>query len=173
MKPRLLSVAFLVAAAFAGGETFLRVEGGVEHYSGISTNGMPPEIAVALRERSIAAGWLPYEPAVRPADTWCTTWVRTLTQTNGVWREGFVEAAVPIPLDRSALVSTVLALPNGTNLLAAAFADERTAAWFADAPTYIRGSAGARAIAAALGIDQATLEALVAASLGIAQEDGR
>ena len=171
MKRTVLPFLLVAAALCAGGETFLRVEGGVESFSELSTNGLPAEIAVPLRERMVEAGWLPYEPAVKPADTWCSTWVRTLTATNGVWREGYVEASVPVPLDRVALVGVVLSLPNGTNLLAAAMASEPVAAWFAGEPTYVRGSLGAQTVAAALGIDQATLEALVSASLGINQPE--
>ena len=156
MKRTILPLLLLAAATLASGETFLRVEGGVERRSELATNGLPAEIAVPLRERMIAQGWLPFEPAVKPADTWCSTWVRTLTATNGVWKEGWAEASVPVPLDRVALVGTVLSMPNGTNLLAAG------------EPTYSRGSLGARTVAAALGIDAETLEALVAASLGLA-----
>ena len=168
MKRTLLQILLVAAALCAGGETFLRVEGGVERRSELSTNDLPAEIAVPLRERMVEAGWLPYVPAVKPADTWCSTYVRTLVATNGAWREGWVEASVPVPLDRAALVGAVLALPDGTNLLAAAMASEPVAAWFAEEPTYVRGSVGARTVAAALGVDAATLEALVAASLGIA-----
>lgn len=169
MKTRLI-LPLVLAAAAATGETYLRIEGGIEHRSELSTNGLPAEIATPLRQRMADAGWLPYVPAVRPPDTWCSTWVRTLAATNGAWHEGWVEASVPVPLDRAALVGTLLALPNGTNLLAVALASEPVAAWFAGEPTYIRGSQGARAIAAALGIDQAMLEALVAASLGLVED---
>ena len=168
MKPKLLLALLSAAATFAGGEVFFRVDGGVEWQMVEQTEGLPEEVAVALRDRLLQSGWRPYVRAPKPADTWCTTFVRTLTETNGVWQEGWAEASVPVPLDRVALVGTVLSMPNGTNLLAAAMASEPVAAWFAGEPTYIRGSLGARTVAAALGVDAATLEALVAASIGIA-----
>lgn len=155
----------LVLAGTAMAETFLKVERGVETYSDLSTNGLPAEVAAPLRERMIAGGYLPYAPAARPADTWCTAQVRTLVATNGVWREVWTEASVPVPLDRGRLVAALLALPDGTNLLAAALSSEPVAAWFADEPTYVRGSLGARAVGAALGITSDALEAIVQASL--------
>ncbi len=155
---------FLLALA-ASAETFLRIDAGVEHYSTLSTNGLPAEIAAPLRERMIAGGYLPYVPSKRPPDTWCTTQLRTLVATNGVWREIWTEASVPVPLDRALLVETLLELPDGTNLLAAALSSEPVAAWFAGEPTYVRGSLGAQAVGTALGLTQDALETIVQASL--------
>ena len=158
-----LPILLLTLAASA--ETFLKIDAGVEHYSPISTNGLPAEIAIPLRERMIAGGYLPYEPAARPADTWCTTQVRSLVATNGVWRETWIEASIPVSLDRTRLVDALLALPDGTNLLSAALSSEPVAAWFAGDPTYVRGSLGAQAIAAALHLPEETVEALVRSTL--------
>ena len=155
----------LLLALAASAETFLRIDAGVEHYSTLSTNGLPAEVAAPLRERMIAGGYLPYEPAPRPADTWCTTQVRSLVATNGVYREVWTEASIPVPLDRTRLVAALLALPDGTNLLSAALSSEPVAAWFAGDPTYVRGSLGAEAVGTALGITPDTLEALVRSSL--------
>ena len=161
---------FLALAAFAlclrsPAETYLRIDGGVEQYSDLATNGLPAEIAAPLRERMIAGGYLPYVPTKRPPDTWCTTQLRTLVATNGTWREVWTEASVPVKLDRTLLVEALLELPDGTNLLAAALASEPVAAWFAGEPTYVRGSPGAQAVGAALGIPQEVLEALAHSSL--------
>lgn len=165
---RSFSFVLLFAAAAAGGETLLRVRGGVEETTQFSSDGLPEIVVGPLRDRMRADGWAPYVRAERPADTWCSTSVRCLTLTNGVWRESWREASIPVPLDRARLVNALLSLPDGTNLLATAIASEPVAAWFAGEPTYVRGSQGAAAVAAALGVDGETLEALVAASLGIA-----
>lgn len=166
MKPKHAPIAFVLAlAVLAPASTFLRIEGGREHYSELATNGLPAVVAEPLVARMRADGWAPYVAAPRPADTWCTTHVRTLALTNGVWTEGWTEASVPVPLDRGRLVGTLLALPDGTNLLASALASEPVAAWFAGTPTYIRGSEGARMVSAVLGLSETNLEALVKASL--------
>ena len=155
----------LLLAFAASAETFLKIEGGVETYSTLSTNALPAAVAEPLRARMMAGGYLPYEPAARPADTWCTTQVRSLVATNGVWREVWMEASVPVPLDRTRLVDALLALPDGTNLLSAALSSEPVAAWFAGTPTYVRGSLGAQAIAAALHLPEEIVEALVRSTL--------
>lgn len=167
MKPtHPLAAALAALSLAAAADTFLRLDGGVERYSSLDTSALPAAVAEPLRERMLADGWAPYESAPRPPDTWCTTFVRSLVRTNGVWRESWVEASVPVSLDRARLVGTLLALPGGTNLLSAALASEPVAAWFAGEPTYIRGSVGAAAVAAALGIDSDALETIVAIATG-------
>lgn len=161
--PALLLVALL---PLAGAETFLRIRSGAEEYSRLDTNSLPAAVLAPLRARMLAEGWAPYESAARPRDTWCTTWARTLALDEGGWHEGWEEAPIPVPLDRGRLVGTILALPAGTNLLAAALASEPVAAWFAGEPTYIRGSDGAAAVAAALGIDAESLETIAAIAAG-------
>ncbi|MBQ9727536.1 MAG: hypothetical protein IJV65_08540 [Kiritimatiellae bacterium] len=165
-----LSLLLALVSLVSSAETLLRIRGGVEETTQFSAAGLPDIVAAPLRERMLSDGWAPYVPAEKPSDTWCTTSVRCLTLTNGVWRETWQEASVPVPLDRARLVGTLLALPDGTNLLATALASEPVAAWFAGEPTYVRGSQGAATVSAALGVDAATLEALVAASLGIELE---
>lgn len=156
---------FLLLPLAIAAETFLKIDGGVETYSTLSTNGLPTAVAEPLRARMLAGGYLPYESATRPADTWCTTPIRSLVATNGVWREVWTEASIPVPLDRTRLVAALLAMPDGTNLLSAALESEPVAAWFAGEPTYVRGSLGAQAVGTALGITPAALEAIVQASL--------
>ena len=162
---KLVQILVLAAAVAASGETLLRIGGGVEETTELSTNGLPAVVSTPLFERMLADGWAPYRPAPRPADTWCTTSIRTLSFTNGVWREGWEEASIPVALDRTRLVEAVLALPDGTNLLSAAIASEPVATWFAASPTYIRGSQGAQAVSAALGLTTNDLEALVLSCL--------
>ena len=163
MKPSI--VLLLCACCIASAETYLRIDGGREHYSELRTNGLPAVVAEPLVARMRADGWTPYVAAPRPADTWCTTHVRTLALTNGVWAEGWTEASVPVALDRARLVGALLAMPDGTNLLSSALSSEPVAAWFSGEPTYVRGSRGAHAVASALGLTPDVLEALVRASL--------
>ena len=165
MKTLIVLVLCSCCGAVAPAETYLRIDGGRECYADLLTNGLPAVVAEPLVGRMRADGWAPYVAATRPPDTWCTTHVRTLAITNGVWTEGWTEASVPVPLDRAKLVGAILSFPDGTNLLSRALSSEHVAAWFAGNPTYVRGSLGARAVGAALGITADALEAIVQASL--------
>ena len=162
MKRFFAIVLVLLACACAAGE-LLRVSGGVEERASVP-EGLPEPIAAAYEAKLREAGFRPVVVATNaPAGCWCTRVVRTLDldETNGVWRVGYVEAPEPIRLDRSALVGALLALPDGTNKLAAAMAVPAVAEWFVGAPVYTRGSALALGMQALLGVDRDGLEAIV------------
>ena len=163
MKRSNLSTAALAlleaAPAFCG--TYLRIRNGAEQYAEIETTRLPAEVVAPLVSRMEESGYAPYVPAPRPDDSWCTTWARTLELGGGEWREGWEEIPVPVPVDRERVVAALLALPGGAAKLSAALSSEAVASWLAENPVYVRGSDGARAVAAALGLSEAQLEALV------------
>lgn len=148
-----------LALAAAAGEVYLKLDGGAELYSTLPAGELPDYLVAPLQARLQEGGYHPFESTPRPPDTWCTSQLRAIVLTNGVYRETWVEAAVPVPLDRGRLVEAILAMPGGTNLLRAAITNAVVAGWFAqDNPTYVRGSEGAEAVGAAMGLTRHELE---------------
>lgn len=147
----------LLVAVSAGAEQLLRVSGGVEETATVPA-GLPASITNAYIAHLRASGFYPIEEVNEPTDSWCTRAVRTMALTNGAWRVEWIECPVPIPLDRASLCSTILSLPNGTNLLATAMSVPAVADWFVSDPVYVRGSDLALAMQRLLGLDQASLE---------------
>ena len=138
--PLLLALVLLaLAGSLAVAADLLRIVDGTEQYA------------------SIPAGL----PAAVPRSSWCTRAVRTVTLTNDVYLVRWIECSVPIPLDRTKLCSAILALPGGTNVLAAAMSQPAVADWYVAAPVYTRGSALALAMQQLLGVDRDNLETLL------------
>ncbi len=158
MKRFALALVLLVSAASA--QQLMRISGGVEETASIPA-GLPAAVTNAYAERLYATGYRPVETVNAPHSDWCTRAVRTVNLTNGVYRVEWIECPVPMPLDRAKLCSTILALPDGTNLLAAAMSVPAVADWFVSDPVYVRGSELALAMQQLLGLDQAGLEALL------------
>ena len=156
------SVAALATASLADG--FLRVRNGAEERASVPAD-LPASVTNAYVAQLRASGYLPLVEDERPwlseADAWCCIVGRTLEATNGVWHVGWEVQPVPVSLDRAELCSTILALPDGTNLLAAAMSDPAVADWFVADPVYVRGSELALAMQQLLGLDQAALENLL------------
>ncbi len=156
---RILIALFLVAVS-AGAQQLLRVSGGVEEPATVPA-GLPASVTNAYAAHLRASGFYPVEEVNEPTDSWCTRAVKTMALTNGAWRVEWIECPVPIPLDRANLCSTILSLPDGTNLLATAMSIPAVADWFVSAPVYVRGSELAYAMQLLLEVDQASLEALL------------
>lgn len=153
-------LAFLLVAVSAGAQQLLRVSGGVEETATIPTD-LPSAVTNAYAAHLRASGYFPVEEVNEPTNSWCTRAVKTMALTNGTWRIEWVECPVPVSLDRSALCSTILSLPDGTNLLATVMAIPAVADWFVSDPVYVRGSELAYAMQLLLEVDQASLEALL------------
>ena len=148
-------------AAVATAQELLRIVNGTEERT-IVPPGLPAAVTNAYAAQLAASGYLPVETVGAPHEDWCTRAVRTLTQTNGIWRETWIECPVPVPLDRVKLCSAILALPDGTNALALAMALPEVAEWFVADPVYVRGSALAASMQALLGAPNIdALEAVV------------
>ena len=158
MKHFALVLVLLVSVASA--QQLLRISGGVEETASIPA-GLPAAVTNAYVERLYATGYRPVETVNAPHSDWCTRAVRTVNLTNGVYRVEWIECPVPMPLDRAKLCSTILTLPDGTNLLAAAMSVPAVADWFVSDPGYVRGSELALAMQQLLGLDQAGLEAIL------------
>ena len=157
-------LALLLAAVSAGAQQLLRVSGGVEERATVPA-GLPASVTNAYAAHLRASGFYPVAEANSPTNSWCTRAVRTMALTNGTWRIEWVECPVPVSLDRSALCSTILALPDGTNLLATVMAIPAVADWFVSEPVYVRGSSLALAMQQLLGLDQAGLETVARKAL--------
>lgn len=150
---------FLGSLSAAG--DLLRIVNGTEERASIPA-GLPAAVTNAYAAQLYAAGYRPVETVGSPRSDWCTRAVRTLTETNGVWREEWIECPVPVPLDPVRLCNAVLAMPDGTNRLAAAMSVPAVAEWFVSDPVYTRGSELALAMQQLLGIDAVSnLEAIV------------
>lgn len=156
-----LALFLFLFAAVATAQELLRIVNGTEERTVIPP-GLPTAVTNAYAAQLAASGYLPVETVGAPHEDWCTRAVRTLVQTNGVWRETWIECPVPVPLDRVKLCSAILALPDGTNALALAMALPEVAEWFVADPVYVRGSALAGSMQALLGApDVAILEDVV------------
>lgn len=167
MKRLLLLLVLL--CSFASAQELLRIVNGTEERASIPV-GLPTSVTNAYAQQLYAAGYKPlvtigHPDAVDDTDDpylrWSTRAVRTLTETNGVWREEWIRCPVPIPLDPVKLCNAVLAMPDGTNLLTAAMAVPAVAEWFVADPVYVRGSELALGMQQLLGLDQAALETLI------------
>lgn len=158
MKKLVLGLCLFAAAA--GAQELLRIVNGVEERTSVPA-GLPAAVTNAYAERLYATGYRPVETVNAPHSDWCTRAVRTVNLTNGVYRVEWIECPVPMPLDRARLCSTILCLPDGTNLLAAAMSVPAVADWFVSDPVYVRGSELALAMQQLLGLDQAALENLL------------
>ena len=158
MKHFALVLVLLVSVASA--QQLLRISGGVEETASIPT-GLPSSVTNAYAQQLYAAGYRPIVEVNEPHADWCTRAVRTVVLTNDVYRVKWIECPVPMPLDRAKLCSTILSLPGGTNLLAAAMSVPAVADWFVSDPVYVRGSELALAMQQLLGLDQAGREALL------------
>ena len=146
--------------ALAGAQQLLRVSGGVEETATVPA-GLPASVTNAYVTHLRESGYYPVKEANAPTNTWCTRAVKTMALTNGAWRVEWIECPVPIPLDRVNLCSTILSLPDGTNLLATAMSIPAVADWFVSDPVYVRGSELAQAMQQLLGLDQSGLESLL------------
>lgn len=153
-------ITLLLVAVSAGAQQLLRVSGGVEERATVPA-GLPASVTNAYAAHLRASGFYPVKEVNEPTDAWCTRAVKTLTLTNGTWRIEWVECPVPVSLDRSALCSTILSLPDGTNLLATVMAIPSVADWFVSDPVYVRGSELAYAMQLLLDVDQTGLETLL------------
>ncbi len=160
MKKHILAFLCLFAAA-CGAQELLRIVNGTEERT-VVPPGLPPAVTNAYARQLAAAGYLPVVTVGAPHEDWCTRAVRTLTQTNGFWREEWIECPVPVPLDRVKLCDAILALPDGTNTLALAMSFQEVAEWFVGDPVYVRGSVLAASMQALLHApDVRALEAFV------------
>ena len=158
-KPFLLFLCLFAVAA--GGQELLRIVNGTEERTRVPP-GLPAAVTNAYAAQLAASGYKPVETVGAPHSDWCTRSVRILEETNGVWRESWIECSVPIPLDPVKLCNAVLSLPNGTNALAAAMAVPAVAEWFVGNPVYTRGSELAIAMQQLLGVSSVSnLEAIV------------
>ena len=158
-KPALLFLGLLAAAC--GAQELLRIVNGTEERT-IVPPGLPAAVTNAYAAQLAASGYLPVEPVGAPHEDWCTRSLRTLVQTNGVWRETWIECPVPVPLDRVKLCDVILARPDGTNALAMAMSLPEVAEWFVSDPVYVRGSVLAGSMQVLLGApDVSALEAVV------------
>lgn len=151
---------FIGLGTLAGAQQLLRVSGGVEETATVPA-GLPASVTNAYIAHLRAGGFYPIEEVNTPTDSWCTRAVKTMALTNGAWRVEWIECPVPIPLDRANLCSTILSLPDGTNLLATAMSIPAVADWFVSDPVYVRGSELAMAMQQLLGLDQFGLESLL------------
>ena len=155
MKSILVLLALL--CSFASAQELLRIVNGTEERASIPA-GLPTSVTNAYAAQLYAAGYRPVETVNAPHSDWCTRAVRTVNLTNDVYRVEWIECPVPTPLDRTRLCNALLALPDGTNLLAAAMSVPAVADWFVSDPVYVRGSDLALALGTFLGLDQASLE---------------
>ena len=149
MKKHILAFLCLFAAA-CGAQELLRIVNGTEERT-VVPPGLPPAVTNAYARQLATAGYLPVVTVGAPHEDWCTRAVRTLTQTNGFWREEWIECPVPVPLDRVKLCNAILSLPGGTNKLALAMTFPEVAEWFVGDPVYVRGSVLAASMQALLG----------------------
>ena len=157
----LFPVFLALLGSLAVAQDLLRIVNGTEERASIPA-GLPAAVTNAYAAQLYAAGYRPVETVGSPRSDWCTRAVRTLTETNGVWREEWIECPVPVPLDPVKLCNAVLAMPGGTNRLAAAMVVPAVAEWFVADPVYVRGSELALAMQQLLGIDAVSnLEAVV------------
>ncbi len=140
----------LFAAAVCGAQELLRIVNGTEERTFVPP-GLPASVTNAYAQQLAASGYLPVETVGAPHEDWCTRAVRTLTQTNGVWIETWIECPMPVPLDRVKLCNAILSLPGGTNKLALAMTFPEVAEWFVGDPVYVRGSVLAASMQALLG----------------------
>ena len=126
-----LAILFPVFLAFLGSLSaagdLLRIVNGTEERASIPA-GLPASVTNAYAAQLYAAGYRPVETIGHPdavntvEDPFVqvfTRAVRTLTETNGVWREEWIRCPIPVPLDPVRLCNAVLAMPDGTNTLAA------------------------------------------------------
>lgn len=157
-------LALLLVAVSAGAQQLLRVSGGVEETATVPA-GLPASVTNAYVAHLRASGFYPVEEVNAPTDSWCTRAVKTMALTNGAWRVEWIECPVPIPLDRANLCSTILSLPDGTNLLATAMSIPAVADWFVSDPVYVRGSSLALAMQQLLDLDQSGLETVARKAL--------
>jgi len=155
---RLVLFFSLVSAACA--QQLMRIANGSEETTTIPA-GLPPAVTNAYAAQLHAVGYRPVEVVNEPHADWCTRAVRTVNLTNDVYRVEWIECPVPMPLDRAKLCSTILSLPDGTNLLAAAMSVPAVANWFVADPVYVRGSELALAMQQLLGLDRTGLENLL------------
>lgn len=146
-KPFLLFLCLFAAVATA--QELLRIVNGTEERTRVPP-GLPAAVTNAYAVQLAASGYLPVETVGAPREDWCTRAVRTLVQTNGVWRETWIECPVPVPLDRVRLCNAILARPDGTNTLALAMTFPEVAEWFVGDPVYVRGSVLAASMQALL-----------------------
>lgn len=158
MKRLLLLLVLL--CSFASAQELLRIVNGTEERASIPA-GLPTSVTNAYASQLYAAGYRPVETVNAPHSDWCTRPVRTVNLTNDVYRVEWIECPVPMPLDRARLCSTILGLPDGTNLLAAAMSVPAVAEWFVADPVYVRGSDLALGMQQLLGLDQVALETLI------------
>lgn len=155
-----LALAFVLLVSAASAQQLMRISGGCEETASVPA-GLPAEVAAAYAQRLYDTGYRPVETVNAPREDWCTRAVRTVNLTNDVYRVEWIECPVPMPLDRAKLCSTILSLPDGTNLLATVMAIPAVADWFVSDPVYVRGSELALAMQQLLGLDQAGLENLL------------
>lgn len=158
-----LVVSLLVVAAIASAETLARFDS----RAGLRTldvpDDWPAELRAAQRDLAAASGYLPLTVSNAPAATPFTVPVRVCTTNAAGILVYYVDADVAVPLDRAALLTAAAAGGTLTNALGALRSDPRLAEWWSSNLTYVRGSTNAVLMASALGLDQATLEALVLA----------
>lgn len=157
-------ITLLLVAVSAGAQQLLRVSGGVEERATVPA-GLPASVTNAYAAHLRASGFYPVETVNEPTNSWCTRAVKTMALANGVWRVEWVECPVPVQLDRAKLASALLALPDGTNLLATVMAIPAVADWFVSDPVYTRGSSLALAMQQLLGLDQSGLETVARKAL--------
>lgn len=165
-----LALFLCLFAVAAGAQELLRIVNGAEERTSVPA-GLPAAVTNAYAAQLAAAGYRPVvtighpdavDDSADPFVRWATRPVRTLTETNGVWREEWIRCPRPIPLDPVKLCNAVLALPDGTNALARAMAVPAVAEWFVGNPVYTRGSELAGAMQQLLGIPAVSnLEAIV------------
>mgnify|MGYP007070242093 CR=1 FL=1 len=157
---RTLPVLLALLCTVALSQDLLRIVNGTEELASIPP-GLPTSVTNAYAQQLAAAGYRPVETVNAPHSDWCTRPVRTVNLTNDVYRVEWIECPVPMPLDRARLCSTILGLPDGTNLLAAAMSVPAVAEWFVADPVYVRGSDLALGMQQLLGLDQVALETLI------------
>lgn len=165
-----LPLLIVICALSAHGQDLLRIVNGTEERASVPA-GLPVSITNAYAQQLYAAGYRPvvtigHPDAVNtiedPFGKVFTRAVRTLVETNGVWREEWIRCPMPVALDPARLCNAVLALPGGTNLLAAAMAQPAVAEWFVSSPVYVRGSDLALGMQQLLGVPSYTnLEAII------------
>lgn len=149
-----------VVVASASAQQLMRISGGSEESASIPA-GLPSSVTNAYAQQLYAAGYRSVVEVNEPHADWCTRAVRTVVLTNDVYHVEWIECPVPMPLDRAKLCSTILSLPDGTNLLAAAMSVPAVADWFVSDPVYVRGSELALAMQQLLGLNQSALENLL------------
>ncbi len=158
-----LVASLLAIAAVASAETLARFDSRVGLRTLEVPDDWPAELRAAQRDLAAASGYLPLVVSNAPSATAFTAPVRVCTTNSTGILVYYVDAPVAVPLDRGKLLAVVSSGGALTNALAALRSDPRLAYWWSSNLTYVRGSSNAVLMASALGLDQASLEALVLA----------